>query len=82
MMNVPKNIEEKVNQQLNVIRPYLQEDGGDVEFVRFEEETSVAELRLLGACKDCPLSAMTLRAGIERYLLSRIPEIKRIEAVY
>ncbi len=76
-----KDIEKEINRQLNVIRPYLKEDGGDVEFVRFEEETAVAELRLLGACKDCPLSVMTLRAGIERYLLSRIPEIKRIEAV-
>ncbi|MBI5325090.1 MAG: NifU family protein [Ignavibacteriae bacterium] len=74
-------IENKVNEHLIKLRPYLQEDKGDVEFVRFEEETSVLELRFLGNCKTCPLNIMTLRAGIERYLLARIPEIRRVEAV-
>lgn len=63
------------------MRPYLQEDEGDIEFVRFENETSVLEVRFLGNCKTCPLSVMTLRAGIERYLLARIPEIRRVESV-
>ena len=44
-------------------------------------EGGIVEVRLLGSCKDCPLSPMTLRAGIERVLLKKIPEIKRIESV-
>lgn len=71
-----KNIEEV----LSKIRPYLQKDGGDVELAGILEG-GIVEVRLLGSCKDCPLSPMTLRAGIERVLLKKIPEIKRIESV-
>lgn len=71
-----KNIEEV----LSKIRPYLQKDGGDVELFGIREG-GIVEVRLLGSCKDCPLSPMTLRAGIERVLLKKIPEIKRIESV-
>ena len=74
-------VELRVNQALEKIRPYLLEDGGDVEFVRYEENTNVLELRLKGNCTDCPLSMMTLRAGIERLLIKEIPQIKRIEKV-
>lgn len=80
-MRTNKEICRDINEILKKIRPYLQEDGGDVEFVRFEKETSVVELRLLGTCRICPLSIMTLRAGIERFLLNSIPEIKRVEKV-
>ena len=66
---------------LDQVRPFLQEDGGDVEFVNYEEETNVVEIRLLGACKTCPMQLMTLRAGIERYIIAGIPSIKRIESV-
>ena len=76
-----QDIEQRVNEHLQPLRPYLQEDSGDIEFVRFESDTSVLELRFLGNCKSCPLNIMTLRAGIERYLLTRIPEIRRVEAV-
>ena len=71
-----KNIEEV----LSKIRPYLQKDRGDVELAGIREG-GIVEVRLLGSCKDCPLSPMTLRAGIERVLLKKIPEIKRIESV-
>lgn len=63
------------------LRPYLIQDGGGIEFVRFEEETNVAEVRFTGNCKTCPLNLMTLRAGIERFLINNIPEIRRVEAV-
>ena len=75
------NIEQKTNEILGRIRPYLMEDGGDVEFVAFEEETRTLELRLLGNCKDCSLALMTLRGGIERFILKEIPEVRRVEAV-
>jgi len=76
-----KDIEKRINKVLEEVRPHLQEDEGDVEFVRFEELTGVCELRLLGACATCPLAIMTLRAGIERFLLKGVKEIKRVEAV-
>lgn len=70
----------EILKSLKNIRPFLQADDGDVELVRFSED-GIVEVKLTGACKDCPLSIMTLRAGIERALMNDIPEIKRIEAV-
>ena len=72
---------ERINEVLDECREYLREDGGDVEFARWEPETRVLELRLLGNCRSCPMSIMTLRAGIERLLLNKIPIIRRVEAV-
>jgi Fe-S cluster biogenesis protein NfuA len=74
-------IEDKILETLHSVRPYLQQDGGDVEMVEFNEGTGILKVRLTGACKTCPMSVMTLRAGIERVLRKAIPEIKRIEAV-
>ncbi len=76
-----QTVEEKVIDTLVGVRPYLQQDGGDVEFVDFSEQTGILRVRLTGACKTCPMSAMTLRAGIERVLRKAVPEIKRVEAV-
>ncbi len=78
---MPESIQSRIESTLKQARPYLQEDGGDVEFVRFEEETGVAEVRLLGNCTNCAMSMMTLRGGIERLLLKTVSEIKRVEAV-
>lgn len=75
------SIDSRIKEALSEVRPYLQEDGGDVEFVRFEDNTRVAEIRMTGSCIDCPLSIMTLRAGIERHLIKSVPEIRRVEAV-
>lgn len=77
----PELVEIKILEVLYYIRPYLLEDNGDVEFVRFEEDTHVAEIRFLGSCCTCPLSIMTLRAGIERFILKYVPEVRRVEAV-
>jgi Fe-S cluster biogenesis protein NfuA len=71
---------ETVNNVLEKVRPYLQIDGGDVELVKIRED-NIVEVRLLGSCNNCPMSQMTLRAGIERALMSEIPELKRIESV-
>ncbi len=73
------NMKNRVELILEDIRPYLQEDGGDVEFHTYEPENGTLVLKLLGACATCPLHMMTLRAGIERLILHYIPEIKRIE---
>jgi Fe-S cluster biogenesis protein NfuA len=75
------SIRPKVEEILSKLRPYLQIDGGDVEYVRFETETSTLVLRLLGNCASCPLSLMTLRGGIERFILKDIPEVRRVEKI-
>ncbi len=75
------DIEDRIKECLHSIEPFLIQDGGGVEFVRYEYDTGVAEVRLNGNCATCPLSLMTLRAGIERYLINAIPEIKRVERV-
>ena len=70
----------EVQKALNNIRPYLQADNGDIELVEVTED-GIVKVRLLGACEICPLSIMTLRAGIERAVMKEVPSIKRIEAV-
>lgn len=75
------NLIERVQNALQIIRPYLQADGGDVELVQVTKD-GIVEVRLTGACGTCPMSQMTLRAGIERALMRNIPEIRRVEAVF
>lgn len=81
MQKVEQNIEKQIEQSLNKIRHYLQEDGGDVEFAGFNNSTGILYLRLTGSCAECPFAIMTLRAGIERFLKSEIEEIFRVEQV-
>ena len=71
---------ERVEEALNSIRPYLEADGGNVSV---EEITSdnIVRLRLLGSCGSCPMSIMTLKAGIEQAIKRSVPEIVSIEAV-
>jgi len=69
-------IEKKINLVLDKIRPYIKNDGGDVEFVRFEN--GVAYVRLMGACSDCPLADHTLEQGIEMALVNEIPEVIKV----
>ena len=73
-------INEKVEKALQTIRPYLKADGGDVELVRITPE-GIVEVKLTGACSNCPMSQMTLRAGVERALIREVPGIRRVEAV-
>jgi len=74
-------VETKIEEILESIRPALKADGGDVEFLRFHEERGVVELRLLGACEDCPISMMTLKEGIERRLKDGVPGVSGVKAV-
>ena len=67
-------MKEKVLAALNKIRPMLQRDGGDVELVEIVDK--VVKVRLKGACSGCPMSQMTLKNGIERFLKQEIPEIE------
>ena len=74
-------MKEKVQEALEKVRPMLQRDGGDVELVEVEEDTGIVKVRLTGACKGCPMSQMTLKAGIERFLKSEVEEVSSVEAV-
>ncbi len=74
-------IEERIEQALESARPFLKADGGDVRMVHFDPAKGILEVRWLGTCAVCPMSRMTLRAGIERAVLKDVPEVKRIEAV-
>lgn len=71
---------EKVDKTLDGVRPFLQVDGGNVELVDITPD-GIVKVRLVGACATCPMSIMTLRAGIERALMREIPEVRRVEAV-
>lgn len=71
---------EQIENSLNKLRPYLQEDNGDIELIEIGED-GIIKVRFLGNCEICPLSIMTLRAGIERALMKEFPTIKRIEAI-
>jgi Fe-S cluster biogenesis protein NfuA len=70
-------MKEKVQKVIDQIRPSLQADGGDVELVDISED-GVVKVRLTGACKGCPMSQMTLKMGIEKYLKKQIPEVKEV----
>lgn len=71
---------DRVEQALLSIQPYLMADGGSVRVVEVTDD-NVVELELLGACESCPMSMMTLRAGIEQVIKNAVPEIVRVEAV-
>ncbi|GAA5912714.1 hypothetical protein JCM6882_005768 [Rhodosporidiobolus microsporus] len=63
------------------VRPAIMEDGGDIEYRGFDEETGVVQLSLKGSCRGCESSAVTLKSGIERMLMHYIPEVKEVEQV-
>jgi Fe-S cluster biogenesis protein NfuA len=73
-------MEDKVLRALESIRPGLQADGGDLKFVRIDEN-NVVYIQLVGACGGCPMSTITLKQGIERILKMQVPEVEAVEAV-
>jgi Fe-S cluster biogenesis protein NfuA len=70
----------KVEEVINEIRPYLQDDGGDIEFVELTDDL-VVKVKLQGACGSCPYSLMTLKAGVEEAIKKTIPEIKEVVGI-
>ena len=73
-------LRDRVAKVINLIRPAVQSDGGDVELVDITPQ-GIVRIRLHGACVGCPSSAITLKAGIERNLKVHIPEVQSVEAV-
>jgi Fe-S cluster biogenesis protein NfuA len=74
-------IVEQIEDTLDTIRPALRGDGGDVEFVGYDDAEGVVQLRLMGACSSCPISTMTVKQGIERRIKQVIPEVREVQAV-
>lgn len=70
----------RIDQAINNIRPYLEADGGDVKLLDITDEY-VVQVELLGACEACPMSPMTMKAGIEEAVKRVVPEVKAINAV-
>ena len=73
---VTKKVEEAIEQ----LRPFLEADGGNMEFVDITKD-GVVQVRLLGACRDCSMSEMTMKAGLEEAIKKVAPEVIRVEAV-
>lgn len=70
----------RIEQALDGIRPYLAADGGNVRVLSITEDM-VLQLELLGACGTCPMSPMTLKAGVEESVKKAVPEIRAVEAI-
>lgn len=74
------SLTDKVREVINLIRPAVQADGGDVELLEVTDE-GIVRIRLHGACVGCPSAGITLAVGIERTLKDRVPEITTLEAI-
>ena len=79
-MEEKKELQEKVLKVIEQLRPYLQADGGDIQFINITDE-NVVNVELLGACGSCPYSQMTLKNGVEVAMRKAIPEIKSVETI-
>ncbi len=75
-----EEITKKVNAAIEIIRPYLQNDGGDISLVEITDDLTV-KVKLLGACGSCPYSLMTLKNGVEQTIRRDVPEMKEVVAV-
>jgi len=73
-------LEEQIKSALENVRPSLQADGGDVEFVSVTDE-GVVSVRLTGACGGCPMSQMTLKMGVESYLKKEVPQVSSVVSI-
>jgi Fe-S cluster biogenesis protein NfuA len=76
---VDQQIIEKIEELISQVRPHIQQDGGDIEFVSFNQGT--VSLRLHGACVTCPVSFYTLKLGVEERLKEHIPEVHQVVTV-
>jgi len=73
-------LQDKIIKALDSVRPGLQADGGDVEFIRVDNN-NVVFIRLVGACGGCPMATITLKQGIERIVKMQVPEVNSVEAI-
>jgi len=74
-------MENEIKAVIAKIRPILQSDGGDLEFVSFDAQTGIVRVALKGRCGGCPAAQMTLKAVIERKIMQEVPQVKGVERV-
>ena len=72
-----ERLEASIKEALDMFRPQLQADGGDMEYISLDEQNRV-HLKLVGACGSCPMALMTLKMGVERYLKDACPEVTEV----
>ena len=80
MINPKEDIIKKINLALDSIRPFLNDDGGDIELIEFTDD-NVVKVKFLGACKSCSMSPMTLKGGVEEAIKKVLPEVKKVITV-
>lgn len=73
------DINKKITELIDKLRPFLLNDGGNLEFVKYED--NIVYVRMMGACKDCAMMDITLKEGIEEIIVSEIPEVKAVKNV-
>ncbi|MBQ7104379.1 MAG: NifU family protein [Bacilli bacterium] len=78
-MKKSENIEKKINEVLDRIKPYLENDGGNLEYIKFED--GIVYVKLLGACAGCSMIDITLKDGIEAMLMDEVPEVLGVTRV-
>ncbi|MCK5061639.1 NifU family protein [Candidatus Parcubacteria bacterium] len=71
----------EIKKALDKVRPAMQADGGDVEFVNFDNKTGRLEVRLKGMCAGCPMAQITLNEGIKKAVQKAVPEVKEVISV-
>jgi Fe-S cluster biogenesis protein NfuA len=74
-----ESLNNRLKKAIDEVRPQLQADGGDIEYLGFDNGT--VKVKLKGSCSGCPMSTMTLQWGVENFLKKRISEVKKVEAV-
>ena len=74
-----KDILEEINECLEIVKPYIQNDGGDIKLIKFED--GIIYIKLLGACEGCIMKDYTIKDGIESFLMEHIPEVKGVVAI-
>ncbi|HPD96318.1 MAG: NifU family protein [Bacteroidales bacterium] len=79
-MSSKEDILKRVNNSIDTIRPFLQNDGGDISLVEITDDF-IVKVKLHGACGSCPYSIMTLKNGVEQAIIRDVPEIKEVVAV-
>lgn len=74
------NITARVSSALDKVRPYLQSDGGDIRLIEITDDMTV-KVELTGACRGCPYSMQTLKAGVEQAIIKEVPEIRKVVSI-
>ena len=79
--NDQPTLNDRITEVIGQIRPHIQADGGDIELVNVDADSGKVSVRFHGACRGCPMAAMTLKMGVERHLKDQVPEVAEVEAV-